>query len=183
MLPFIIIIVVAVVIILWAFGMYNGLIGKRNEVDRAYSDMDVSLKKRFDLVPNLVETVKGLAKQESSVFDKVTNARAAVAGASNTDDRFKAEAQLSTSLRGLFALVESTPQLVSAPAFQNLNDQLSGIETDIQSSRRYYNGSVLQYNNAIQMVPTNIVAKLLGFKVRPLFEIEQAEKEAPKVQF
>ena len=176
--------VIVLVIILWVFMTYNGLVGKRNESDRAYSDMDVSLKKRFDLVPNLVETVKGLAKQESSVFDKVTTARAAVAGASNTTDRLQAEAGLGSALKGLFALVESTPQLVSAPAFQELNTQLASIESDIQSSRKYYNGAVLQYNNAIQMAPSNIVAGMFGFKVKPLFQVEDAaERVAPKVQF
>jgi LemA protein len=174
---------IVVVLVIWVFGTYNSLVGKRNEADRAYSDMDVSLKKRFDLVPNLVETVKGLAKQESAVFDKITTARSAVAGATSPEQRLNAEAGLSSALRGLFALVESNPQLVSAPAFQDLNTQLSSIEGDIQSSRRYYNGAVLQFNNSIQMIPSNIIAGMFGFKVKPLFEIEEGERTAPKVQF
>jgi len=172
------------VFILWLIGVYNSLIRKKNQVDEAWSDIDVQLKRRYNLIPNLVETVKGYAKHEREVFEKVTEARAKAMGAQNPEEKGKAENMLTGALKSLFAVAENYPELKASENFAKLQDELSDTENKIQAARRFYNGNVRDFNTKIQVFPNNIFAKRLGFTKREFFEIEEeGEKEAPKVNF
>src|SRR3989338_5697100 len=164
-----IILIVVVVLILAAILMFNGLVLLRNRVDNAWAQIDVQLKKRYDLVPNLVETVKGYAKQEKTVFEEVTKERAAIMKANNV---------LPGPLKSLFPVAEAYPQLQSSQNFMMLQEELSGIEGKIAFSRQFYNDSVLTYDTAIQQLPGSIVAGIFGFKEKPYFEIEEKSREA-----
>lgn len=170
----IIAIAVVVLIVLWGFGAYNGLVRGRTSAEEAFSTMDVYLKKRFDLIPNLVETVKGYAKHESETLEKVIAARNAVAAAPSDAARVEGENMISGALRQLFALSESYPDLKANANFQQLQDQLKKVEDDIANSRKYYNAVVREYNIKVQSIPTNIVANIGGFKTKPLYEVEDA---------
>jgi len=178
----------AVVIIL-AFiviGMYNSLIRLKNRVDEAWSDIDVQLKRRYDLIPNLVETVKGYAKHEEGTLTKVTEARtAAMAAQQSGDAKAQAEAEnmLSSTLKSIFALSESYPDLKANTNFLELQRELSDTENKIQASRRFYNGNVRDFNTKLEVFPTNIIGNMLGFKSRDYFEIDEAEKANVKVEF
>ena len=170
-------------IILAAILMFNGLVLLRNRVDNAWAQIDVQLKKRYDLVPNLVETVKGYAKQEKTVFEEVTKARAAIMKANNVQETAEANNMLTGALKSLFAVAEAYPQLQSSQNFMMLQEELSGIEGKIAFSRQFYNDSVLTYDTAIQQFPGSIVAGIFGFKEKPYFEIEEKSREAVKVSF
>src|SRR3954462_7738281 len=163
----------------------NGIIGSRNRVDEAWSGIDVQLKRRHDLVPNLVETVKGYATHESETFEKVTQARAAAMQASGPAEAGAAEGQLTAALGGLRVVAEQYPQLRATENFQQLQRQLSELEDEIQASRRIYNSNVQQFNTRIQQFPASIVANQMGFNTpKDYFEItEAAEREAPQVSF
>lgn len=174
------IVVILAIIIIYLF---NRLIVLRNRIDNAWSQIDVQLKKRADLVPNLVETVKGYAKHEKSVFENVTKARAATTKAGSVEDKANANNMLTGALKTLFAVAENYPQLKANENFRLLQEQLDGIESKIAYSRQFYNDSVLQHNNAVEMFPSNIVAKMIGYKERPYFEIEEASRKAVKVAF
>ena len=179
-------IVIAVVIfllILWFVSTYNGLIGKRNTCEEAFSTMDVYLKKRFDLIPNLVSTVKGYAKHESETLEKVIAARNS--GATQTvEERMADENQITGALRQIFALSENYPDLKANQNFLDLQGQLKSIEADIANARKYYNGAVKVFNNACEKVPSNIVAGMFHFERKPMFEVkEEAERENVKVEF
>ena len=178
-------IVLAVVILIgfWLVGIYNSLVSLKIKSDEALSDIDVQTKRRYDLIPNLVETVKGYASHESGVFEKVTNARAAAMGAQNLHDKAKAENMLSETLKSLFAVSENYPDLKANENFLNLQNTLNEIETHVQASRRFYNGMVRDLNTAIQSFPTVLVAPMLGFSKREFFEAEGAEKENVAVKF
>jgi len=170
-----------VVIGFYVMTTYNGLIGLRNKVDEAFSTMDVYLKKRFDQIPNLVATVKGYAKHEAETLEKVIKLRQ---GAVTTDDKVEAEKQMSSALRQLLVTVEAYPDLKADTQFQELMQALKEVELDIANARRYYNGSVRQYNDKIQMVPSNIVANLFNFTTRKMYEVDDAEeRKNVKVEF
>lgn len=165
-------------------GIYNRLIGLRNRTDEAWSDIDVQLKRRYDLIPNLVETVKGYATHERTAFENVTAARSAAMGAQSPHDKAVAENALSQTLKSLFAVAEAYPDLKASSNFGKLQDELSDTENKIQASRRFYNGNVRDLNTAIQTFPTNLLASMFGFKSREFFEVEnEAEKQPVAVKF
>ncbi len=164
--------------------IYNGLIVKRNRVDNAWSQIDVQLKKRADLVPNLVETVKGYARHEKQVFENVTKARTQVMKAGdNVQKKAEAENMLTGALKSLFAVAEAYPDLKANENFKLLQEQLDGIESKIAYARQFYNDSVLDYNNSIQVFPNNVLAGMFGFKEKEFFEVEESARTAPKVSF
>jgi LemA protein len=172
------------VIVLWAIMIYNGLITLRNRTDEAWSDIDVQLKRRYDLIPNLIETVKGYATHEKEVFEKVTQARSAAMNAGSVHDKAEAENMLSSTLKSLFAVAEAYPQLRATENFAKLQDELSDTENKIQASRRFYNGNVRDLNTKMQVFPSNMIAGMMGFKPREFFEIEnEAERQNVQVKF
>ena len=180
----IIIVVVIVVLILFLVGIYNGMVRGRNRVDEAWSGIDVQLKRRHDLIPNLVETVKGYAAHEAGVFEAVTQARANAMSAQGPAESAKAEGVLSGALGRLFAVAEAYPQLRATENFQQLSRNLSELEDEIQAARRIYNSNVQAYNTKIQIFPNSIVAARGSFQPREFFEIETpSDREAPQVSF
>jgi len=178
-----IILILIVVIIAWLILVYNSLIRGRVRVDEAWSDINVQLKRRYDLIPNLVETVKAYATHEREVFQKVTEARSTAMQAKTLAEKGKAENALSSTLKSLFAVAENYPDLKASTNFLQLQTELSDTENKIQASRRFYNGNVRDFNTKLQVFPTNIVGGLLGFKAREFFQIEEEEKAAPQVKF
>ncbi len=173
---FIIIGVVVVLAIIAA--MYNGLVRTNTRVDEAWSDITVQLKRRTDLIPNLVNTVKGYASHEKEVFEKVTEARAGLMNAKGVADTAKAENMFQQTLKSLFAVAEAYPDLKANESFQQLQAELVDTEDKIQASRRFYNGSVRDLNVKVKVFPTNIFANMLGFKPREFFEVAEAEQAA-----
>jgi LemA protein len=165
-----------------AIVLYNSLIKSRNRVDEAWSDIEVQLKRRYDLIPNLVETVKGYAKQESSLLENVTRARSAAMGAGSMEEKLKDENQLSGALKSLFAVAESYPDLKSNQNFMQMQSDLTDTEDKIQASRRFYNGTVRDFNTKLQVFPTNIFGSMMGFKVREFFDIDEKGPEGQNVQ-
>jgi LemA protein len=179
-----IIVIALVLIIIWLIGVYNGLVTLKNRVKEAWSDIDVQLKRRYDLIPNLVEAVKGYMKHEAGVLTKVTEARATAMGAKGIGEKVKAENALSETLKSLFAVTENYPDLKASQNFLQLQDEISDTENKIQASRRFYNGQVRDFNIKIQVFPNNLIAGLLKFKAWDFFEIaNQAEKENVQVKF
>lgn len=168
----------------WLMSTYNKLVKLRNMKDEGWSGIDIQLKKRFDLIPNLVETVKGYAAHEQDTLQRVTAARSAITGAGNdTEARLKAENALTGTLRSLFAVAESYPDLKANASFIHLQSQLSAIEEDLQMARRYYNGTARNLNNAAQQFPANLVAGVMGFSKAPYFETDESSKQTPQVKF
>lgn len=163
--------------------IYNDLIKQRNRVENAWAQIDVQLKRRYDLIPNLVETVKGYAKHEKTLLEDITKARAAVMSANSISETAEASNYLSSTLKSLFAVAENYPELKANQNFMQLQKDLMEIENKIAYSRQFYNDTVMKYNISIQTIPKNIVASLMGFKKKDLFEIQQAERETPKVKF
>lgn len=179
-----IVLAVLVAIILWFVALYNGLIRLKNRVDEGWSDIDVQLKRRYDLIPNLIETVKGYATHERELFEKVTQARAQAMQAGNVHDKAEAENMLSNTLKSLFAVAENYPQLRASDNFLKLQDELSDTENKIQAARRFYNGLTRDFNIKIQVFPNNLVAGMLGFSAREFFEVEnEEERKNVKVKF
>jgi LemA protein len=175
---------IIVVIVLWVIGVFNGLIKLKNRTDEAWSDIDVQLKRRHDLIPNLIETVKGYAAHEKQAFESVTNARAKAISAQGINEKAKAEDALSGTLKTLFAVAEAYPDLKANTNFLELQRELSDTENKIQAARRFYNGNVRDLNIKIETFPSRIIAGMLGFKKRDFFEVENAaEKEVPQVKF
>jgi LemA protein len=173
-----------VLAIVFAIAMYNGLVRLKVQCDNAWADIDVQLKRRYDLIPNLVETVKGYAAHEKGTLEAVINARNAAMSATGPADKAAAENVLSGTLKSLFALSEAYPQLRAIEGFTSLQNSLSQIEETVQNARRYYNAVVRDLNTKILQFPTNIFAGMLGFKQREFFEVSNAaEREAPKVSF
>jgi LemA protein len=173
-----------VLVIVFAIAMYNGLVRLKVQCDNAWADIDVQLKRRYDLIPNLVETVKGYAAHEKGTLEAVINARNAAMSATGPADKAAAENVLSGTLKSLFALSEAYPQLRAIEGFTSLQNSLSQIEETVQNARRYYNAVVRDLNTKILQFPTNIFAGMLGFKQREFFEVSNAaEREAPKVSF
>ena len=184
MTPIQIILIIAAVVILWAVFVYNRLITLRTRIREAWADTDVQLKRRYDLIPNLVETVKGYAAHESQVLENVTKARSMAMNAGSLADKGQAENMLSGALKSLFALSENYPQLRAVESFTKLQDELSDTENKIQAARRFYNTNVMTINTQVEQFPTNIVANMFGFKKEEFFGIEEAaQRETPKVQF
>ena len=178
--------VVIALIVVFVIGLYNRLVTLRQRVREAWSDIDVQLKRRHDLIPNLVETVKGYAAHEKGVFENVTKARAAAvaAGSGTPQDRAVAENQLTAALRTVFAVAENYPQLQAVQEFKDLSENLTATEDKIAFARRFYNGNVRDYNTALQTVPTNLLAGMFGFTPEQYFELADAtEREVPKVSF
>jgi LemA protein len=184
MTPLIVLAILAVLVLI-VVAMYNGLVRLNVQASNAWSDIDVQLKRRTDLIPNVVETVKGYASHERQTLEAVINARnrAVSAQGAGPAERGQAEGALTGALRGLFALAESYPQLRAAENFAQLQNTLSQIEDAVQNARRYYNAVVRDLNTRIQQVPSNIVASLFGFKNREFFEIPDTEKQVPQVKF
>jgi LemA protein len=178
-----ILIIIVAVLALWVIMTYNGLIKLKNRVDEAWSDIDVQLKRRYDLIPNLINTVKGYAAHEKELFEKVTQARTTAMGAQNPADKENAENMLSGTLKSLFAVAEAYPDLKANQNFLELQRELSDTEDKIQASRRFYNGNVRDFNIKIEIFPTNIFAGMLHFVKREFFQADAAEKENVKVAF
>ena len=179
-----VVLIAIVVLIFILLGMYNGLVRLKVQVDNAWADIDVQLKRRYDLIPNLVETVKGYAGHEKGTLEAVINARNRAMTATSPGEKAAAENMLSGALKSLFALSEAYPQLRAIESFTSLQNSLSQLEDTIQNARRYYNAVVRDLNTKIQQFPTNIFAGMLGFKTREFFEVTAAnEREAPKVSF
>jgi LemA protein len=175
---------VVVVVLLWGVSIYNGLIRLLNLTKEGWSGIEVQLKRRSDLIPNLVETVKGYAQHESGTFEAITKARAAATAATTPEDRAKAEGQVSSLIGRIVAISEAYPELKANQNFLALQQELSNVEEQINLSRRYYNGAVRNYNTAIQTFPSNILAGLTRFVAAEFFEIEDpADRVAPKVSF
>ena len=181
-----IVIGIVVLIVLWLVLTYNGLITARNRTQEAWSEIDVELKRRHDLIPNLVNTVQGYVGHERGTLEAVTNARAAAVAAGATGDPAKigqAENMLSQSLRSLFAVTENYPDLKAISAFTNLQETLTATEDKIEFSRRFYNGNVRDYNIALQTLPTSLIAGMLGFKPFAFFQADAGDREVPVVNF
>ncbi|SDX89162.1 LemA family protein [Eubacterium barkeri] len=184
----VVIVLVALIVLigLWFMGTHNTLVKLKNQVEEAFSTMDVYLKKRYDLIPNLVETVKAYAKHEGDTLEKVVAARNAAMGASsgNLDDKLAKENALSGTLKSLFAVAEAYPDLKSNTNFIDLQEQLKAVEEDIANARKYYNGSVKNLNNKVEMFPSSIVAGMFGFTKKPYFEVDSTEeRQNVKVSF
>jgi LemA protein len=180
----VIFLIIIAALFLIAIGMYNGLIQMRNRCENAWSQVDVQLKRRYDLIPNLIETVKGYAKHEREVFQNVTDARTKAMGANTVKDQSAAENQLTGALKSLFAVAENYPDLKANQNFLMLQEELAGTEGKIAYARQFYNDQVMTFNQKQQVVPSNIIAKMFGFKEREYFVLEEpAAKEPVKVSF
>ena len=179
-----ILLLVVVVVVAWFIMTYNGLISLKNRTDESWSDIDVQLKRRYDLIPNLVSTVKGYASHESGTLEKVIQARNKAMKAKGAHDKAEAENMLSNTLKSIFALSEAYPDLKANVNFMKLQDELSDTENKIQASRRFYNGNVRDFNTKLQVFPTNMIGNALGFKKYEFFEIgNEAERATPEVKF
>ena len=178
--------IIVIVVVGWFVLTYNSLVGLRNRTQEAWSQIDVELKRRHDLIPNLVETVKGYAAHERGTFEAVTQARANAVSAGATGDPAKigqAENVLTQSLRSLFAVAENYPELKAIAAVTNLQEQLTATEDKIEFSRRYYNGNVRDYNTRTQTLPSSVVAGMFGFKPFAFFQADEGDREVPQVSF
>jgi LemA protein len=178
-----IIVGIVVLILLWALSVYNGLVAKRNRVDNSLGQIEVQTKRRYDLIPNLVETVRGYASHEQQTFERVVQARNAAQAASGPAEQAQAENFLTSALRQLFALAEAYPELRASENFQRLQTELSDTENKIAVSRQIYNDSVLTFNNSVQVAPGNVIAGMFGFKTREFFDAPEEAAEPPRVQF
>ena len=171
-------------IIIWAISAYNGFVAMRNRAEEAFSTMDVFLKKRYDLIPNLVESVKGYAAHEAGTFQKVTEARNFAAGAASVEDKIQGENMLTGALKSLFAVAEAYPDLKANLSFLDLQSQLKKVEEDIANARKFYNAVVKEFNTLTEIFPNNILANMFGFKRKPMFEVNsEEERDAVSVKF
>jgi LemA protein len=180
---FIILLVVIFLVIVFVIATYNGLIQLRVRADNAWSDIDVQLKRRHDLIPNLVETVKGYAAHEKGTFENIAKFRSAAMSATSPEQKMQAEGSLTQALRGLLMVAENYPQLQANQEFMSLQNSLKEVEDSLQNSRRYYNAVVRDLNTRIQTFPTNLMAGMFGFTPRPFFEIDAAERANVQVKF
>lgn len=178
-----IVIVILVLVLVFGIAIYNSLVTLKNRVDEAWSDIDVQLKRRYDLIPNLINTVKGYATHEKELFEKVTAARTAAMSAGTPAEKQDAENMLSGTLKSLFAVSENYPDLKANQNFLELQRELTDTEDKIQASRRFYNGNVRDFNIKIETFPSNVIAGMLNFTKREFFAADEAEKENVKVQF
>ncbi len=178
-----VIVIILILVAFWIILTYNSLIRARNRVDEAWSDIEVQLKRRYDLIPNIVSTVKGYAKHEDSVFTKVTQARTEAMQAKSMKDHAEKENMLSETLKSLFAVSENYPQLQASENFLHLQHELTDAEDKIQASRRFYNSNVQTFITKIQVFPANTIAGLFGFKKKDFFDAPDVELEKPEVKF
>lgn len=179
-----IVVAVLLLLIVWFVGTYNVLVRLRNKTREAFSTVDVYLQKRYDLIPNIVESVKGYASHEKETLQSVIQARNMGMSAQTDEEKIQAANSMTSALGRLMVVVERYPELQSAPLFQDLTKQLKSVEDELSEYRKYYNAVVLQYNNKIETIPSNIVASLGGFKTATLFTLpDEAARVAPKVQF
>ena len=178
----IILVIIILIVVVFVY-LYNSLVKLRNRVKNAWSQIDVQLNRRADLIPNLVETVKGYAKHEKTVYENVTAARAGLMNAKTVQETAEANNVLTETLKSLFAVAENYPDLKASENFRELQGQLEETENKIAYSRQFYNDTVLMYNNKCQMVPSNIIASLFNFQEEEFFEIEETKREVPKVEF
>ncbi|OGZ97356.1 MAG: hypothetical protein A3I44_01540 [Candidatus Sungbacteria bacterium RIFCSPLOWO2_02_FULL_51_17] len=174
---------IVAVIVLWLVFVYNGLIRGRQRIKEAWSDIEVQLKRRYDLIPNLVAAVKGYAAHENNLFENVTKARTQAMGARTAEEHAKAENMLSSTLKSLFAVAEAYPDLKANTNFLELQRELSDTENKIQAARRFYNGNVRDFNIMIESFPSSIVASVFHFMKREFFDMDEGEKANPKVSF
>jgi LemA protein len=180
----IIVLVILVVLVLWVVGMYNGLVRLRNQVKNAWAQIDVQLKRRHDLIPNLIETAKGYMKHERDTLDSVTKARTQAVEAKGVANQAKAEGELNNAISRFMLVVENYPDLKASQNFLSLQEELASTENKVGFSRQFYNDQVLAFNVKIESVPSNIIANMFGFKQAEFFEIEEpTEREVPKVEF
>ena len=179
----IIILIIIALIVVFFITAYNGFVKLKNRVDEAFATMDVYMKKRFDLIPNLVETVKGYAAHEKETLMAVTEARTSIMNAKTTEERLENEGILSGALKSLFAVSEAYPDLKANQNFLDLQEQLRKVEEDIANSRKYYNAVVREYNTKRETFPSNLVASMFHFEKRALFEISESERENVEVHF
>jgi len=178
------IVAIAIVLLLWPVTIYNGLVRLKNRAKEALSDIDVQTKRRYDLIPNLIESVKGYMAHESGVFEKVTEARTRAMNAGSGKEKLAAENMLTGALKTLFAVSENYPQLRANENFLHLQQELTDTEDKIQAARRFYNGNVRDMNTAIQVFPTNLIASMFGFGALEFFEVDsEVERKPVKVQF
>ena len=175
--------ILIVVIAAWVVAIYNSLVVLRNRIENAWSQIDVQLKRRTDLIPNLIETVKGYASHEKGVFIKVTEARSALMNATGVEDQAQANNMLTGALKSLFAVAENYPELKANQNFMMLQEELAGTESKIAYARQFYNDTVLKYDNKREKFPSNIIANMFGFKDREYFEVGEADREPVKVDF
>lgn len=178
-----ILIIVLVLIVLWAISVYNSLIALRNRVKDQWAQIDVQLKRRFDLIPNLVETVKGYTKHESETLEAVIKARNTYVSATVPEEQMKADGELTKAISKLFALTESYPELKANTNFQALQQELTETESKIAAARQFYNDTVMVYNNKVSMVPSNIIASLFKFNKETFFEANETERQNVQVKF
>lgn len=176
---------ILIILVLWAILAYNSFVRLKNQVENSWSQIDVQLKRRADLLPNLINTVKGYAKHEKEVLENVTKARSAIMNAPTGDVKAAAQGEnmLSGALKSLFAVAENYPDLKANQNFLQLQEELAGTENKVSASRQYYNDMVMQYNTKRESVPSNIIANMFNFSEKDLFEIEEKEREVPKVEF
>ncbi len=178
-----IVIAIIVLIIIYALTVYNSLVKLNNKVKEAFSTMDVYLKKRWDLIPNIVETVKGYASHEQETLKEIVALRNSAYDTMTDEEKIKTNTELSNGINKIMALAEAYPDLKANENFKDLSNQLAKVEEDIANSRKYYNGTVRIYNNKVEMFPSNIFAGLFGHKTKAMFEVSAAERENVKVQF
>lgn len=182
-----VILLILVILVLIAIGMYNRLVKLRNNRENAFADIDVQLKQRLDLIPQLVEAVKGYMKHESTVLTDITNARANALKATSINEKIAAETQLSTALQGLNVAVEAYPDLKASQNFMQLQDEIADIENKLAAARRFFNSATKELNNAVETFPSNILAGMFGFKREPMFDLGPDQRvkseEAPKLNF
>lgn len=178
-----IIIAIILLIVIYIFALYNSFVKLNNKVKEAFSTMDIYLRKRWDLIPNIVEVVKGYAKHEKDTLTEVVNLRNRAYDNMSTDEKIRANEELSKSMTKIMALSESYPKLQANENFKDLNSQLAKVEEDIANSRKYYNGTVREFNNKVEMFPGNIFATLFGYKSKTMFEASSNERENIKVEF
>ncbi|MEK7665354.1 MAG: LemA family protein [Patescibacteria group bacterium] len=181
--PVIILLVAVGILILWIISIFNRLISLRNRADEAWSDIDVQMKRRYDLIPNLIETVKGYASHESQLFENVTKARSEAMQAKSGADHARAENMLTDTMKSLFAVAENYPQLQASQNFLHLQQELTDAEDKIQAARRFFNSNARDLNTAIQVFPSNVIAGILSFKPREFFDAPEAVHQVPKVKF
>lgn len=179
----IIIIAIVLLILIFIFATYNSLVKLKNLVKEAFSTMDVYLKKRWDLVPNLVETVKGYMTHEKDTLESIVNIRNKSYNSMSDDEKIKADKEIRNGISKIFVLAENYPDLKASQNFLELSNNISTVESEIANSRKYYNAVVRDYNNKIEMFPSNIVASIFGYKQKEMFEIDEAQRENVKVEF
>lgn len=179
-----VILIIVVLLVIWAISTYNKLVRMKNKVEEGFSTMDIYLKKRYDLIPNLVETIKGYAKHESETLENVISARNMAVKAQGLDEKIASEKQFQSMLGPLYAISEQYPDLKADRHFLDLQNQLNNLETEIANSRKFYNAVVVKFNNLVMTFPSNLLAGMFGFDAQPMYEIADAShRENVKVQF